>query len=112
MSIKKNKETVKETIKNLAGFDRFIGEGENGHGPTILFVALGTTWEYGYDKSPKAEYGPEKTRKAVRHSMVAKANGRKLTVEEIYKATEWKSRSKPLGDHAQEQSQQREYRLT
>lgn len=93
MSIKKNRKTVIDTITQLAGFECIVGEGTNGHGPTIVFEMFGTRWEFGYDLSPKSEYGAEKTRKAVRHAMLAKAANRNLTNEIIYKGTEWTSLS-------------------
>ncbi len=93
VSIKKNREKVIETLERLDGFEGIVEERRNGHGPTIRFRMCGQEWDYGYDTSPKAEYGAEKTRKAIRHSMLAKASKRNLTNQAIYKGTEWQSQS-------------------
>jgi len=88
---RKDKKTVVDTIMRLKGVTKIVNHGYNSHGPTITFVFCGEEFTYGYDWTPKSTYSEEKTRKGIRHSILAKANSKGFTPDDVYTGTEWRT---------------------
>lgn len=81
MARRNQRDVVEATLQSIGACD--IVQTRNGHGPAVSFVLGGEEYTYGFDGTPKGEYTPAKTVKAIKHAVYTKARMRGKTLEEV-----------------------------